>query len=537
MSCDYTDVIIPVDYTISAFKYANRKNYGSWKMIGMQVSHGTVGGIKLDPNNYTTYDNGIITGCMPIEEINQNNHIVGRGAYYFRAKSDGMPGTNSATYGIMGHCNTPGVEYATPSDVKPDIGHPGAWEIEGSDFVTEDFRDVMKPTPWFRGWGVPQSWDKCSTMNALEWRVGYFVRNNQTGFSYMVSWANKNCSKVCGDSGPECYNQCKSENAQLPGRFSPWKLVNSVNGGKEQYIYRNCEALTYDFDMVGHGVDSQPERNNSACYSAQSPGFTYNDILGVSGYAPLDYAVGGGAHLGVIIKLTSLPSCTHFEKLIQIDDKRPSKIKDPNYCIQAGADPFTSTRYPVNPLTNLCDDKLEPVFIRNVRCERAVIRISTVCSYAWRSSNIYKRGMIPYKVREYHYDRWDRSDDGNYKLFDEIYEIPESNLTVRVLAANTKIWEYYEPPEGFDRLTDPINKETGLPYSAEMGDPSVSFLKKDWFKKKFLTGGGIKDLPSGAKGCRCENPKDGDEGYYPFRPYNEFIYCPNNFSCEKTCNG
>ena len=530
MSCDYTDVIVPVDYTLSAFKYANRKHYANWKMIGMQVSHGTVGGIKLDPYNYTTYSNGIVTGCMPIEEINQNNHLIGRGAYYFRAKADGDPGTDSATYGIMGHCNTPGVEYAVPSDVKPLIARPGPWEIEGSDFVTQDFRDVMKPTPWFRGWGIPQSWDKCSTMNALDWRVGYFVRNNQTGFTYSVSWANADCSKSCGNDA-RCIKLCKRDNSQLPGRFSPWEWISSRSGGEEQYIYRNCEALTYDFDIIGHGVDAQPQRNNSACYSAQGPAFTYNDILGVSGYAPLNYGQGGGAHLGVIIKLTSLPSCTHFEKLIQIDDKRPSKIKDPNYCVQAGADPFTSTRYPINPITFECDPPLSGVFIRNVRCERAVIRISTVCSYAWKSGNTYKRGMTPHKVYEYHYDRWDRADNGNYKLFDEIYEIPDANLTVRVLAASTSIWEFYEVPPKIKYEEGYTNPHT------TMGDPSVTFGQSDWFKKKFLTGGGINDLPTAAKGCRCQNPKDGDEGYYPFKPYNEFIYCPNNFTCEKTCHG
>jgi hypothetical protein len=73
MSCDYTDVIVPMDYTKSAFKHANRKQFHNWKMVGMVIAHGTVGGIKLGPSGQ--WISGAVTGCMVIEEINQNNSV------------------------------------------------------------------------------------------------------------------------------------------------------------------------------------------------------------------------------------------------------------------------------------------------------------------------------------------------------------------------------------------------------------------------------------------------------------------------------
>ena len=92
-----------------------------------------------------------------------------------------------------------------------------------------------------------------------------------------------------------------------------------------------------------------------------------------------------------------------------------------------------------------------------------------------------------------------------------------------------------------NRVGDP---QEGPYYYTTVGDPSVTFgtnpdntANGDVMRKKFLTGGGINDLPTGAKGCMCQNPQDGDEGHIPIRPYNEFVYCPNNFTCEKTCHG
>lgn len=551
-NCDYTDVIVPVDYTLSAFKYSNRKKYANWKMIGMQVSHGTVGGIKLDENNYTTYVGGIVTGCMPIEEINQNNQIVGRGAYYFRAKADSFDGAKSAAYGILGHCNTPGVEYSNPSDVRlsaePSIilARPGAWEIEGTDalayatmgeqgkLIGGEPINTMKNTPWFRGWGVAQGQDKCSTMNGIDWWMGYWAQNKETGYVWQGFVPDEDCSLRCGDS-PSCKRICREQNAQKRGRFSPWGWK-----GDDQLIYRNCEAMTYDFEILGHGADRLPQYNNTACYNAASPAFTSNDILGIDAYPPLSYGEGGGAHMGVMIKLTSLPTCNHFDKLIEIDDKRPSPIKDPNYCVKIGSDPFTSTRYPLNEFSE-CNDGLSGVFIRRVRCERAVLRIASICNYAFPIGvgNTYHRGFTVGKPYEYHFDRWDRADNGNYKLFDEIFDLPDANLKVRVLAASKAIWEGYMKPN--KRVGDP---QDGPFLWSQMGDPSITFgvdatnhLNGDLMRKKFLTGGGINDLPTGAKGCMCQNPQDGDEGHIPIRPYNEFVYCPNNFSCEKTCHG
>jgi len=298
--------------------------------------------------------------------------------------------------------------------------------------------------------------------------------------------------------------------------------------------------MTYDFEILGHGADRLPQYNNTACYNAASPAFTSNDILGIDAYPPLNYGEGGGAHMGLMIKLTSLPTCNHFDKLIEIDDKRPSKIKDPNYCVKIGSDPFTSTRYPLNEFS-ACDVGLTGIFIRNVRCERAVLRIASICNYAFPIGvgNTYHRGFTVGKPYEYHFDRWDRADNGNYKLFDEIFDLPDANLKVRVLAASKAIWEGYMKPN--KRVGD---RQDGPFLWSQMGDPSITFgvdatnhLNGDLMRKKFLTGGGINDLPTGAKGCMCQNPQDGDEGHIPIRPYNEFVYCPNNFSCEKTCHG
>jgi hypothetical protein len=566
-SGDYTDVIIPVDYTLSAFKYINRKQYHNWKMIGMQVSHGTVGGIKLDENNHTSYVGGIVTGCMPIEEINQNNQIIGRGAYYFRGKAGPFDqAKSSAAYGILGHCNTPGVEWNNPSDVRisidPDIvlGRPGPWQIEGSDalaiaqlgeqgeLIGGEPITTMKDTPWFRGWGVSQGYDKCSTMNALSWHLGYWMQNTQTGFVTPGYIPDVDCIRQCGVDNKPCIRRCREQNAQARGRFSPWGYI----GTNDQLIYRNCEAMTYDFEIIGHGVDGRPERVNSACLSVNSPAFNYNDILGVKGpqFAPLSLGEGGGSHMGIMIKLTSLPTCNHFDKLIQQDDKRPSKIKDPTYCVKIGSDPFTSTRYPLTIYSDCGESEnggkgigLTGVFVRNLRCERAVLRIASICNFAFPSSNevglVYHRGFTVNKAYEYHYDRWDRADDGNYKLFDEIIDLPDANLKIRVLAASTSIWDGYMKPNR--RVGD---KADGPFLWSQMGDPSITFgvdetnhLNGDLMRKKFLTGGGIHDVPGGKKGCMCQNPQDGDEGYNPIRPYNEFVYCPNNFTCEKTCNG
>jgi len=54
--------------------------------------------------------------------------------------------------------------------------------------------------------------------------------------------------------------------------------------------------------------------------------------------------------------------------------------------------------------------------------------------------------------------------------------------------------------------------------------------------KKYLTGGKIADGPTGKKGCSCKG-STGEDSAYPIRPYNDFNYCPNEFTCEKTCNG
>jgi hypothetical protein len=50
----------------------------------------------------------------------------------------------------------------------------------------------------------------------------------------------------------------------------------------------------------------------------------------------------------------------------------------------------------------------------------------------------------------------------------------------------------------------------------------------------FLTGGNVTDRAGGAKGCSCSHSAQ-SVGSYPIRPYNQFKYCPNDFSGEKDC--
>jgi hypothetical protein len=546
MSCDYTDVIVPIDYTKSAFKHANRKQFHNWKMVGMVIAHGTVGGIKLGPSGQ--WQSGAVTGCMVIEEINQNNHLIGRGANYFRAKSDGS-GNRSATYGIMGHCNTPGLEYAVPSDINPQtvLARPGPFEIDPPYASTNNFRDNLLPTPWFRGWGVKQDWIQCSIINAVgPYRMGFFVRNNETSGVFMYAFPDDECIAprgTCGKDDQPCIRQCRQRNAQKPGRFSPWVYVAGKAGGFEPYIYRNCEAVAYDLDILGHGVDQLQGRGNSKCYIAAGPAFTYNDILGRSGYPPLEYAVGGGAHLGVIVKLTSLPTCNHFDRVFTIADRRPNKLRDPVWCVATEDDDFTGERIQPDPITLECPENTRGVFPRNLRCERAALRVSSTCQMAWLNGGKYETSLQNFDVVEKHYDRWDKADDGNYKLFDEIIELPDSKLTIRVLAAPDSVWQGYQYPQGWKYDADgnvvPTDKnEDAIFRHTLVGDPSVTYRSEDWFKKKFLTGGnisGVNYLPSDNRGCSCTNSKDGDEGYYPIKPYTEFVYCPNNFSCKKEC--
>ena len=50
----------------------------------------------------------------------------------------------------------------------------------------------------------------------------------------------------------------------------------------------------------------------------------------------------------------------------------------------------------------------------------------------------------------------------------------------------------------------------------------------------FLTEGQSGDPSTGPRGCSCTHGGQ-NENLYPVRPYNEFVYCPNNFTCEKSC--
>lgn len=464
MSCDYTDIIMPIDYTPEAFEFVNRKQYDKWKMIGMQVSHMTEGDFG-EQGVAKVFTRGMASGCKPIEEINQNNHIIGRGSYYFRAKSDAS-GIPSATYGIMGHCNTPGMEkagigaipfYTDRAEYFPD---PNAGDLENEIY-----------SPMGRSWGRSMGQNLCFCARSKYWVLGAFVKNNITGnvkFSYFID---DSCDNV------EDKALCAAKNTRWPGRFNAWN---------DDYMnpYRTCEA-TMRCEIINDGAAGA-----GTCRINQST----LDSLGES----ISQIV---ARYGVDIKLTSLPSCNHFDKTYE----RVEGIMN-----------YNGTLY-----SNV-----------NYKCERAVLRIRGFCSTGvgfgprghFNTLVIDPLTGLPTKQRtfhtyEYHYDRFDPSEEGgtltpdiSYKIFDEVFEIPELDLTVRVLAHHKRVLESY------DYLF-----RSG-------GDP------REHMTPIYVTGGTSTQRMTDSnieKGVRCSHQGQ-NENYYPIRPYNEFVYCPNNFTCEKS---
>ena len=157
----------------------------------MQASHDFVHGkITQDASGHLK---GIASGCKPVEEINQNNQLIGRGAWYLRAKSDDATG-KSATYGIMGHCQSPGVY----SDVQMHI-KPTAWEIEDPNFM-----------PFYRDWGLYQGQLFCQCPYNPDWHVAVFVEETVTidpftreplnepyKQTYMIYTPDEKCDEKC----------------------------------------------------------------------------------------------------------------------------------------------------------------------------------------------------------------------------------------------------------------------------------------------------------------------------------------------------
>lgn len=495
MNCDYTDIIMPIDYIPQAFEFGNRKLFHRWKMVGMQVTHGTSNGITVDfgpnsmqigtdPNAPPSLDpppsaivNGIASGCKVIEEVNQNNHLVGRGAVYFRAKSNG---TSSAAYGIMGHCNTPGIEdfrqYPEPGTVSS-----GPRVDQSSPFILE----APEYSPMFRSWGRPLDNNLCVCNGSKHWHMGAFIRDNVTGSVFFIYEPDEDCNKPNID-----VEECDLRNTRRPGRFNARLKGIGKQIQTTTDIYRSCEAhlLAVRYGLKGNGPCKVMEDS------------LLNDITGQEVDSPFNQIM---LNFGVAIKLTSLPACNHFEKVFQHD----TGMSYPN-AGYPGTYSYPAFKY---------------------RCERAVIRIAPSCylglGAGFESTYNYSTTKLKYfDIIEKHYDRWDVAEEGaytpeiRYKVFDEVFEIPEIEVTVRVLAHKQSILEYYDKS---------INGGWNYP----------GFTLEECMNVKYVTGGKGTDLitdTSVKKGCTCSH-KGQNDNYYPIRPYNQFNYCPNNFTCEKTC--
>lgn len=508
-NCDYTDIMIPMDYSLSAFQYANRRQYHQWKMIGIQATHtflhnGVNGiGIKIDDSGRLV---GVASGCKPIEEVNQNNHIIGRGAWYLRAKSDGGTtkdgGTNSAGYGIMGHCQSPGIE-GPQGDASFNVKQT-AWSIEGYGLSTAELIQrgdtlgvLAQNGAFFRGWGSKQGTEFCMSAGAADWHMAVFFEYTKSydgkKDQYMQYYADTDCAKECefASDKPKCTCICRARNSQLPGRFTAWICVDDLT----ERVYRTCEALNYRLGGVEGRYDML--HSSSLCMDATNSIYSSNDILGTSSkdiakdlaYAPVR-VVGIGD--GVMVKLTSLPACNHFEKTFEQEGSyvKINKLRD-------GEEIETNVPYKFK-----------------YRCERAVIRLASQCFAAVSAGTVRAVKMMNFKAIEKHYDRWDRNERDSCKVFDEVFEL-DAGIKVRVLAHHkNEIMKYYG--DGVFR---------------------ADYTKDKWMTKKYLTGGKYEDGPTGSKGCECTNSSEGTDTPYPIRPYNSFNYCPNNFTCEKTCTG
>lgn len=465
MSCDYTDIIMPIDYTPEAFEFANRKLFHKWKMIGMQVSHPFVGGIQLGTSGEIA--RGVATGCRVIEEVNQNNHIVGRGTWYFRAKSD-APEIDSAAYGIIGHCTSPGVE-----DVGGISGGNGLRIDQSSPFVLEEFYGSQ---PIWRGWGLPLGPEFCACGGKnSSWHMGVFIRdNNPTEYerNNIFFIYDKDDDPRPGED-PEVV---EARNSRKPGRFNAWLSKSNP--------YRTCEAF------VSASPDQVRLQGNYAvgeCIFAEEE----NSKNGITNSECKQSPIGlAKVYATILVKLTSLPSCNNF-----------------------------TTVYKYPPLE-------EDLIQREIsyRCERAALRILPSCRIDAELGTVSTKKYVNFESIEKHYDRWDRSDtyEGCYKIFDEIFEIPELNWTVRILSHNKRVLTNWWDVQEYGESNGPVFGHEG------------DYIWENAMEKQFLTGGKITDLPSGMKGCTCTH-KNQNEDNYPIRPYNQFNYCPNNFTCEKTC--
>ena len=210
-------------------------------------------------------------------------------------------------------------------------------------------------------------------------------------------------------------------------------------------------------------------------------------------------------YAGVLIKLTSLPSCAHHDKLI-----KRTRTKFANNTVgREKTDICLNKEYPDY-------DPTQPFCTETLRCERGVIRIMPVCgaSIGYMSPNQDSYTISKqWPTIEKHYDRWDKVLNGNYKVFDELFDLPDARMRVRVMSHNLT-----ELKKIFD----------------EARTNETNWLTEDCMTVQYSTGGNESGVVGDPRGCSC-TPKDQEENYFPIRPFYQFKYCANDFSCEKEC--
>lgn len=483
MSCDYNDIIVPIDYIPEAFEYANRNLFHRWKMIGMQVSHNTVGGTTPVNTIITANSNddnvskdgnykllslppdseriGALSGCLPIEEINQNNHIIGRGAYYFRHKST-APSGDSAMYGIQGHCNSPGIDFGRGDTL-------GLRSANG--YFNPSMIEDVTATPMYRGWGRRLGTEFCTCANSTHWHLAVFLQNQNTG--RVTMGYNPDDEKYEG-TDYICHN------SRFNGRFNAcFGDMGHPAGG-----YRSCEAL--QFAGVMNENEDGPCKIDFESFKSEfdSDRYVINQAI---------------TQLGVVVKLTSLPACNPLGYKFFHEDYNGMYNSSKN----DGSVDLSYFAYP---------------------CERAVIRISNFCTAGVGFGPQSNVGTTAEKffhsnTIEKHYDRWDPAEEGGreqenrYKIFDEVFSLPNFPYNIRVLSHHSReLYRYFRC----------VNFNDCIPgYENPM-------------QVKYLTGGPSTGVPGGPRGCSCSHSGQ-DIEKYPIRPYNNFNYCPNNFTCEKSC--
>lgn len=526
-NCDYTDIVVPVDYSKSSFMWGNRIQYHNWKLIGMQLTHPFLHGDNNSTMGVSIDDSGrlkgVASGCKIIEDINQNNHIIGRGSWYFRAKVDGSGfiGSGDATYGIVGHCQSPGLTNDARYNIKP-----GAFDIEGTDAGTLNPAESIQSYelyPYYRGWGTYQGPEFCSTNSSRDWHLAAFyeIVPTYTGEKEVRALYYQDDE----DCGGEKKCICDARNSQLPGRFTSWITTSDCT----DRIYRTCETELYPINGVNVRYDM--EHASSFCLDPSQSIFTGNDILGISysleeyfrgveAFAPLNIL---GIGDGPIIKLTSLPSCNHFNKVFS--QRRPYSSLNAgkqDLCYNSGSSVY---------------DPDHPDCYYKQRCERAVIRISPYCFSAIQYGTSTSTRVKYFDPIERHYDRWDSTGDG-IKIFDEIYNLP--NMKVRVLAhKKSEIMKYIRELPGYEKETWMEKRYvTGGDYTSVLNNLNPEFITNGGTPGKILV---VNDEPvpefiSDYRGCECTTDKDGSGPPFPIRPYyNTYTYCANDFSCEKRC--